>query len=95
MSRLPLSGVNRLRKRIERLEAHSTVEFDGSKEVGASLNRAMSRLQSDERSSVEVAMATRRIDHGSELWCRFECYFSEELKASGFEAEFSVIDLLL
>ena len=63
--------------------------------LGTSLDLAMSRLQPDERSSVEVAMATGRIDHGSELWCRFERHFSEELKASGFEAEFSVIDLLL
>ena len=84
-----------LRKRIERLEGHSTVGFDWSKMVGTSVERAKSRLQPDERSSVEVAMATRRIDYRSELWCRFERFFAEELKVSGFQGALSVIDLLL
>ena len=85
----------RLRKRVERLELHAPVDLDWPKMLGTSLDRAMSRLQPDDRSSVEAAIATRRIDYRSELWCRFERHFSEELKAFGFEAEFSVIDLLL
>jgi hypothetical protein len=87
--------MTRLRKRVERLESHATVEFDWTKALETSLDRAMSRLQPDERSSVQAAMATRRIDYRSELWSRFERLFAEELKAAGFQGVLTAIDLLL
>jgi hypothetical protein len=65
------------------------------KDANKFLEEEYFRLQLDDRSSVETAMATRRIDYRSELWCRFERFFSEELKACGFEDVITAMDLLL